>query len=84
MSQGWADEKDIDLRLPAARLAAIIPRWPHFLKFMFRISAPRSWKGKNRSVRDHRGRGFAAEGAASPVRKIDPMTGEVIAIIKPE
>jgi hypothetical protein len=24
MSQGWADEKDIDLGLPIARLAAII------------------------------------------------------------
>jgi hypothetical protein len=63
--------------------AAVSPRWPHFLKFMFRISAPRSWKGKNRSVSDHRGRGFPAKGAASPVRKIDPMTGEVIAIMKP-
>jgi hypothetical protein len=27
---------------------------------------------------------FGSQGAASPVRKIDPVTGEVIAIIKPE
>jgi hypothetical protein len=26
---------------------------------------------------------FGSQGAASPVRKIDPVTGEVIAIIKP-
>lgn len=26
---------------------------------------------------------FGSQGAASPVRKIDPATGEVIAIIKP-
>ena len=27
---------------------------------------------------------FGSQGAASPVRKIDPVTGEVIAIIKPD
>jgi hypothetical protein len=27
---------------------------------------------------------FGSQGAASPVRKIDPATGEVIAIIKPD
>ena len=27
---------------------------------------------------------FGSQGGASPVRKIDPVTGEVIAIIKPQ
>ena len=27
---------------------------------------------------------FGSQGGASPVRKIDPVTGEVIAIIKPD
>jgi hypothetical protein len=27
---------------------------------------------------------FGSQGAASPVRKIDPVTGEVIAVIKPD
>jgi len=27
---------------------------------------------------------FGSQGAASPVRKIDPVTGEVIGIIKPD
>ena len=27
---------------------------------------------------------FGSQGAASPVRKIDPVTGQVIAIIKPD
>ena len=27
---------------------------------------------------------FGSQGAASPVRKIDPATGQVIAVIKPE
>ena len=27
---------------------------------------------------------FSSQGGASPVRKIDPVTGEVVAIIKPE
>jgi hypothetical protein len=46
-------------------------------KFGARAEANAAFKRANEQL-------FGSQGAASPVRKIDPVTGEVIAIIKPE
>jgi len=48
-----------------------------------RKQAPGYRKKANPAVKRAREQFFGSHGAASPVRKIDPVTGEVIEVIKP-
>jgi hypothetical protein len=49
-----------------------------------RKQAPGYRKKANAAFKRAREQFFGSQGAASPVRKIDPKTGEVIATIQPD